>query len=552
MAVRVVAVVQARVQEEGINQSFNRKTVMMRSFTISLGVILIFFSSTVWAQGFVENALLFSRTKPGGSARIQAMGGAQIALGGDYSSALSNPAGLGMYNRSEITFSPALNFYNSDSELFDHTGTNKANDSKTVFTVPGLSYVHHSPLEKGGFLGGSFAVSMSRTNDFQNAFQYQGTNNTSSMADYFTQMAQGYAINTLPSPYSDTPLLNFDFPEGLAYQTFLINPYSEADPYPSPFTEDDYLDYTTYYSELEDTVNSERSLFRKGNVDLRGAQYQWSFAYGGNIKDKFFFGASIGITTLRYKYSSSYGENNFTYSSDYESPIRDFNLTENIEIDGSGVNFTLGFIYRFVDFAQVGVSFVTPTYYTLTDTYSALLSVNRDNDLIEASSEPIISEYNIITPMKLSTGLAFFIGKYGLISGDVEFINYGKARYDSDTPGVSFEPDNDDIQYYFTNVVNYRLGAESRLGIYRLRAGYSFQDSAYKSNFEVDGNITTFSAGAGVKVEKFFLDATWLSTNYNSTYSPYSVQDANDNTVGPLVSVKNTVNSVMLTVGFSF
>jgi hypothetical protein len=47
--------------------------------------------------------------------------------------------------------------------------------------------------------------------------------------------------------------------------------------------------------------------------------------------------------------------------------------------------------------------------------------------------------------MKLSTGLAFFLGKYGMISGDVEFVNYGKSKYSSDTPGVSFKPDNDDI-----------------------------------------------------------------------------------------------------------
>jgi hypothetical protein len=557
-----VAVVQARVQEEGINQSFNRKTVMMRSFTISLGVTLMFFSSAGWAQGFVENALLFSRTKPGGSARIQAMGGAQIALGGDYSSALSNPAGLGMYNRSEITFSPALNFYSSDSEMIDHTGNNEATDSKTVFTVPGLSYVHHSPLDKGDFLGGSFAVSMSRTNDFQNTFRYGGTDNATSIIDYFEQMAHGYSINPLPECVDcnfdfdtrDTPLLNYDSPEGLGYLTFLINPNSETDPYPDPFTRNDYDAYTTYFSELDTLGTDEtRTQNRQGNVNLRGAQYQWSFAYGGNYKDKLFLGASVGLTTLRYKYSSSYSESNFSYSSDYESPLDDLNLNESIEIDGSGVNLTLGLIYRFVDFAQVGVSFVTPTYYVLSDTYSAQLRANwnirADQD---ESSEPIISEYNLTTPMKLSTGLAFFLGKYGLISGDLEFVNYGKSKYNSDTPGVSFQLDNDDIKYYYTNVVNYRFGAESRLGIYRLRAGYSFQDSAYKSNFEVDGNITTFSAGAGVKLEKFFLDATWLNTNYNSTYSPYSVQDANDNTVGPLVSVKNTVNSVMLTVGFSF
>ncbi|MDH4057684.1 MAG: long-chain fatty acid transporter, partial [Cyclobacteriaceae bacterium] len=117
---------------------------------LQLAGVLVSVSTEMMAQGFVENALLFSRTKPGGSARIQALGGTQIALGGDYSSALSNPAGLGIYNRSEVTFSPALNFYTSDSE---HNGTAE-NESKSVFNIPGLSYVHHSAKDKNGFLGG--------------------------------------------------------------------------------------------------------------------------------------------------------------------------------------------------------------------------------------------------------------------------------------------------------------------------------------------------------------------------------------------------------------
>src|SRR5690348_6683377 len=160
-----------------------------------------------WSQGFVENALLFSRTKPGGSARVQAMGGAQIALGGDFSSGLSNPAGLGMYNRSEITFSPALNFYSSDAE---HLGT-KSSDSKSVFNVSGLSLVFHIPKENSnGFLGGSFGVSMTRINDFNTTFQYSGVDDVSSIVDYFKERATGYTIDPLPSPYSNTPLLSFD------------------------------------------------------------------------------------------------------------------------------------------------------------------------------------------------------------------------------------------------------------------------------------------------------------------------------------------------------
>lgn len=524
----------------------------MRSFQISLSVILMFFCSQVFSQGFVENALLFSRTKPGGSARIQGMGGAQVALGGDYSSALANPAGLGMYNRSEFTFSPGLNFYNSNSILLNHTGTNTADDSKTVFNIPGLSYVHHSPRESGNFLGGSFAITMTRTNDFQNAFQYQGRDNATSIIDYFEQMAQGYSINTVPSPYSDIPLLNFDAPEGLAYQTFLITPYNEDPDNTSPSLPDDYINY---FSELDTLGDEVRTVNRNGRVNLRGAQYQWSFAYGGNISDKFFFGAAVGVTTLRYKYASAYTERNFTFSSGYPSPLDDLTLNENIEIDGSGVNLTLGVIYRFVDFAQAGVSLVTPTYYTLTDTYSARLragwdsSARSDEDI---SSEPIVSEYNLITPMKLSTGLAFFVGKYGVVSGDVEFVNYGKARYNSDTPGVSFKPDNNDVKYYYSNVINYRIGAEARIGIVRVRGGYNLQNNPYKNTFNLGSSVTTISGGVGVRLDKFFIDGTFLNTRYNSSYSPYTVTDANNKVVGPVARLKNTMNSAMLTVGFTF
>src|SRR6478752_7611269 len=106
---------------------------MMRSYkSVRLfltGGLVLLFINTLQSQSFSDNALLFSRTRPGGSARIQAMGGAQIALGGDFSSALSNPAGLGMYNRSEITFSPAINKYSTDAE---HLGT-KSSDAKSVF-----------------------------------------------------------------------------------------------------------------------------------------------------------------------------------------------------------------------------------------------------------------------------------------------------------------------------------------------------------------------------------------------------------------------------------
>lgn len=522
---------------------------MKLQFRLCLTVIFMSLSVQVWAQGFVENALLFSRTKPGGSARIQAMGGAQIALGGDFSSALSNPAGLGMYNRSEFTFSTALNTYKTDAE---HLGTT-SNDSKNIFNIPGLSYVHHIPTEKGGFLGGSFGGTMTRTNDFNTTFQYEGIDDASSIIDYFEERAAGYSINEVPG-YPDIPLLSFDVPEGLAYLTYLITPINEDPNNTNPVAPDDYVNY---FSDLDTLWNNGvediRTLNRSQKVNVTGAQYQWSLAYGGNFNDKLFFGASLGITTLRYKYSTTYQESDYSFS-EYPGydPLNNLELDEDIDIDGTGVNFTLGLIYRPVDFMQVGVSFVTPTYYELSDSYSARLradwNASAGYGYQDESSEPLIADYSLTTPLKFSAGAVFFIGKYGFVTGDIEFVNYSKSKYNSDTPGVSFSPENQDISFYYTNVINYRMGAEFRYNIFRLRGGYNIQNNPYKTEFDVDRKITTFSTGAGVRFAKFFIDIAWLNSKSESSFSPYVFQDG----TGPVADLSNKTTSGMLTLGFTF
>src|SRR5688572_24271113 len=100
---------------------------------------LMSLGSLCYGQDFIDNALLFSRPRPSGSARIQALGGTQVSLGGDYSSALSNPAGLGMYNRSEVTFSLGLTTNDFSSDYLGQT----TDASESMFNIPGLSLVYH-------------------------------------------------------------------------------------------------------------------------------------------------------------------------------------------------------------------------------------------------------------------------------------------------------------------------------------------------------------------------------------------------------------------------
>jgi len=438
-----------------------------------------------FSQSFVDNALLFSRTNPGGSARIQAIGGAQVSLGGDYSSAFSNPAGLGMYNRSEFTFSPGYSTSNIQSSYAGNT----SDDYISKINIPGVSYVfHHETDRQSGFLGGSLGLSLTRTNDLNEQYSYSGTNSESSIIDYFINDAYNYDPNEMLAGGLDFYNLT-----ALAYNNFLIEDYYDNN--------GQFDGYGSVLSPLPaDAQNPAeiRTVTQSEIVESSGAQNQWSISYGANFSDKFFVGAGIGITTVRYKLKLNYRESNYSFDqSPGYNPLDYFEMEENLDISGSGVNFTVGLIYRPIHFIQIGASYVTPTYYQITDSYNAGMGAEWNgfdyygdgstilNSTSEEFGEELISDYNLTTPMKFSTG-ATFISKFGFISGDIEVVNYGKAKYDSNTGGVSFTGDNDDIKSSYASVINYRVGAEYRYEILRVRAGYRFMADPYSSSDDID------------------------------------------------------------------
>ncbi|HMG88653.1 MAG TPA: hypothetical protein VK589_01300 [Chryseolinea sp.] len=493
---------------------------------IGLSGLLCLIASITFAQSYVESALLFSRTRPGGSARIQGMGGSQIALGGDYSVGLSNPAGLGMYNRSEVTLTPAYSTYDVDAEYLG----NFMKSSTSKFIIPGLSLVLHMPMDKGGFVGGSFAVSLSRTNDFNRSINYYGDNKETSIIDSFIDIANG-----APTAQFENELYNT--PTGLAYYNYLIGPASLID---QNFPDDEY------FSDVK-TVP-----YQQEQIDTEGASNQWSFSYGANFKDKLFLGAGIGVSTLKFKSTKYYLEN-------FDDPYLNYlDLDEFLDLKGNGINATLGAIVRPVDFLQVGVSFTTPTYYEFTETYEAAMSTSWKNfdyygDGLtilgeeSASTDLITSDYSLTTPLKFSAGVAF-LSEYGIITGDVEFTNPAKAKYSSNISGVSFDQDNDNIKAAYQSVVNYRIGGEFRYKLLRVRAGYGLQSSALKDNFNLDNSIQTISGGIGVRLKKFFADFALVHSNAKDYYQPYYVLDAPP----PIVTLDNKTTTGMITFGLTF
>jgi hypothetical protein len=508
---------------------------------LALTGILLFTVSMAWSQGYVESALTFSQTTPGGSARIQAMGGSQVALGGDYSSALSNPAGLGMYNRSEITLTPGFTNYNTQSHYF---GVSQ-DASTSKFVIPGFSLVLHIPTRgNSGFQGGAFGVTMTRVADFNAPFSYRGNPNSSKLQS-FIEDANGYTTDQF-DPNGTTEHNRYNSPTGLAYFNYLIGPADLLDPtYPGD----------QYFTDVK------KLPLQTETVQTQGAINQWSFSYGGNYKDILFFGGSIGVSSLRYKTTKTFSES-FTD----DEFVNGWDMTENLKITGTGVNATFGATVRPVDFMQIGVSYTSPTFYQLSESSDATMNSSwkdflyysnkpnyggneGDTRLNNESSltDPVVSEYSLNVPHKFNAGLAL-ISKYGLLTGDVEFRNYSKAKYSASYNSyIDFTNPNEDINGTYKSVVNYRGGLEGRYKIFRLRAGYGVQANPYRGS-DYDNSIKTISAGLGIKLDKFHVDFAWVQSKGNSLYGPYFLNDGS----GPIVELQTKIVTGLLTLGVNF
>ena len=86
--------------------------MMIRFLVIALAII----TTIVNAQNEVD-ALRYSTHNISGTARYSSMGGAFGSLGGEFSALSSNPAGIGMYQLGELTFTPSIHFNSPKAKL---------------------------------------------------------------------------------------------------------------------------------------------------------------------------------------------------------------------------------------------------------------------------------------------------------------------------------------------------------------------------------------------------------------------------------------------------
>jgi hypothetical protein len=498
-----------------------------------LGGIGVLLSFNLSSQGLPELSLLFARTTPGGSARVLGMGGAQVSFGGDFSSASSNPAGLGMFNRSEFTISPAYALSNPEAT---HFGASVKN-SKSNLSIPSLSVAFHSEKNRGSWIGGTFAITLTRTNDFNSDLMYKGTNPQNSIADFFADDAFGLEPNELGNSLS-----------GLAYENYLIEPTQQ-------------LEYFSVVGINHGVAGDVPRMTQAETISLTGGQNQWSASYGVNIDDFLFFGAGLHLRSIRYVSEKAYTESDFYFVADPAfNPLDNLSLEESLKISGAGYAATLGAIVRPFEGFQIGLSLNTPTVYSLSDVYTATITTDWNNfdyygngteilNRLDFSTPEILSDYRLKTPGRVAGGVTYFFGKSGFISGEVEAVNYAGSKYTSKTDDFFVDEDNTIIKDIYKPALNLRVGGEYRLKNFRIRGGIGNQGEVFNEKKNgISSGIMHYALGAGYKSKGFYVDAAFNLSAGKNSYRPYRVPGE----FSPLVTIQNRATSFLLTFGFPF
>lgn len=483
------------------------------------------------------DALRYSQIQSTGTSRTQAMGGAASSLGADLGAFVLNPANLGAYRRSEFSISPGLLLTSSSSSVLGNAGTTPADRSGLNFSNLGFVLASRRADDdaSSGWRSGNLGINFSRLNTFSANRRYRrtrpATDNTS-VIDFLVE--RPFTKAGLEDNYAASKVNDF---ADLAYGTYIINfPPGQANTFFTP--------------KVRGTVTQQEQ------TQLRGAQNQIDIGYGASYQDKLYLGASLGITTVRFKQNRVLTETNDSITSD----LKQLTMTDGYEVSGGGLNLRIGAVYKPIEVLRLGLAIQTPTWYgqlkeqdnpiTLQTQFNRLFPFSTGQNNVTSASASIVAnsyQYAVTTPFRATAGVTLIGGKAGLLSADVDYVNYGAASLSAaNNDGGDFSAVNKTIRDVYRSVLNYRVGGELRLAqIFRLRAGYAFYASPY-TNTDTKGERTVISAGAGIRRESFYLDLGLARTEFEQPYSPYRL----GNRLGPVVNTKYTLWNPTVTLGF--
>lgn len=524
------------------------------------------------------NAYTMSENQLRGTARYVSMGGAFGALGGDISTLTQNPAGIGVYRRSE--FVGTVDFDKYSSTLLSPSRATES-DWNTTFNMGYVGVINtNNNVMPNVNWGLSYGNVKSFNRFYHGYFPVIGTSWTNSIAP----SANGYTPSQLLGTDTYDPFLHSNIPWAtiLAYNSLLINPGPNGD----------YVGLYQQGSQADAEVE----------VQEQGAIDQVSLNLGGNVLNTLYWGVGVGLYTVDWTQHSYYNEqisNALVPNADdsgLTTGAAEWGIKNDQGVTGTGLDLKLGVIVRPINELRFGLAVHTPVFYDLNywgiaDTDFGLGRIEADGWYTHDSKDPnqkypynytpdiADSDFdrNLKTPWKFSLSAAGVLGGRYIISGEYIRTQYSSMQYKAD--GDELTDISEDIQQYYRGGNELRLGTEVRITpAFSLRAGYNFKDSGVKqaaydnqdyvyttgtqSIYEFKGNQNNYTCGLGYRTSGgFYFDAAYVYTTQTNSWSAFSpfprkpdqVYALEANAVhGPEAQLKDTNSRLIFTLGYKF
>ncbi len=504
-----------------------------------------------------------------GTARSMAMGNAFTALGADLASASLNPAGIGMYTRSDVSISPILQLSSGKSFGADSFNSNEFKDKSSRFGLTNLGGVFAAYRGDGALTNFNIGFVYNRIADYNANYKFAiyGNPATNSLANVFRFLSDVDGLTT-----DDNGRMSFG-----------NDPYywGAVLAYKNGLTNKDAMGW------FVDRIGLDANIDQFAAVETKGSLGEYAITMGFNFVDKFYLGATIGIHSLNYRRSVFYGEDYVYMTDDGLSGVDDMpyqleymNYMQSTHISGAGVNLKLGFTARPVKWLRVGVALHTPTAYNLSLRYSSSMwskthskGTNPDDYDLDAQGNmyddvesPVWEDsgsyaWRTSSPLRVMLGAAVTISKYVILSADYEAAFYQNTRLrGAPIVDLSYKQTMKD---YFKNSNTLRVGGEFRvLPFMSLRAGYIWSGNALRNDKLIYTHplITSQShvtAGLGFRFTKsVYLDIAYQhnTTNYTSYQMFFATDEYNPdmNIESVPVSTKTHKHIAVATLGFRF
>ena len=532
---------------------------------IFAAVFLLSIALQAGAQGW-SDALTFSENDYLGTARSVGMGNAMTAVGGDLGSITFNPAGSAVASYSQFTITPGLSFSTVTAQGTLSEGFEDSYRSRQGrMGLPNFgAMMVYDTRKNHGLKRISFGVVGNVTRDYTNSLRASGTNANTTLAGSLASQADGYSPEVLDGSFYQANIPSWETMVG--WQGGLFEQINGS-----------YIGITESLLDNGNIVLTDR-IGQYYGLERRGSKYDILMNFGLDFSDKFYLGANLGITTLNYRSDENRSEEALA-GIDYGNDFRSLRVRSSYYDDGSGLFAKIGFIARPFDGFRIGAAIQTPTLISIRETYQLEGSSLAEGIQMSQSSPMDEWSYNVISPWRANVGLAYTIGKFGIVSADYEYTDFRGMRFSAaydDDYYYDFKDANLVIKDFLGPVHAIRLGAEIKPApALALRVGYNLTTGAEQNDYDDYGNLVPLSADArkdqirtavsfGIGYSSpgsFFMDAAvrfqYLPNEYFTPYWYYYTGNDGStqldlNVVTPEIGAQSALCNALLTLGWRF